>query len=252
MNNKIKYYAIPIIVITIFIGTIFSYKNLNNWFLKQSSLVLAKFNLFNKTQVHQEDANLKEIDKSKALQDTSEDAAISEENSEKPKTEISKNTDLTNTDNNEKVLNNLNKEMHAGIKHKYDEKIINTLDYETQEIKRIRYLLNFQILIVNFLQDKDYSNELKNIIISIEVPKNIFNIIQDIAKYNEDYLSTDNSYEVIFPKENNLLESVIKIKKKTPNLLKKEAMKLEISNKLNDLIHFIYSSQFQQILLEKL
>ncbi|ADE30004.1 hypothetical protein [Rickettsia prowazekii] len=118
-------------------------------------------------------------------------------------------------------------------------------------IRYTHYLLNVNLLVYNFIQDKDYSKELR-ILKSYPLPQNIRNILNNLEKYNNNYLvSKSNSTVVIFPIHHKWLEQLIKIEKKSPVMIVKEQDKTLILEKLNYLIYFLYSEKFMQEFVNK-
>ncbi|WP_347938785.1 palindromic element RPE2 domain-containing protein [Rickettsia oklahomensis] len=121
---------------------------------------------------------------------------------------------------------------------------ISTLDY-------IHYLLSVNLLVYNFMQDKNYSKELR-IVKSRLLPQDIRNILNNLEAYNNNYLfSKPNSTEVIFPTNHKWLEKFIKIEKKPSVMIIKEQDKKLILEKLNYLIDFLYSEKFMQEFVNK-
>ncbi|AAU03935.1 hypothetical protein [Rickettsia typhi] len=113
------------------------------------------------------------------------------------------------------------------------------------------YLLNVNLLVYNFTQDKDYSKELR-ILKSYPLPQNIRNILNNLEKYNNNYLvSKLSSTVVIFPTQHKWLEQLIKIEKKSSAIIAKEQDKTLILEKLNYLIYFLYSEKFMQEFVNK-
>ncbi|KJV80349.1 RPE2 domain protein [Rickettsia hoogstraalii str. RCCE3] len=113
------------------------------------------------------------------------------------------------------------------------------------------YLLNVNLLIYNFMQDKDYSKELKTVYFNW-LPLDIKNILNNLEAYNNNYLfSKSSSTEVIFPTNHKWLEKFIKIEKKPSVMIIKEQDKALILEKLNYLIDFLYSEKFMQEFVNK-
>ncbi len=118
-------------------------------------------------------------------------------------------------------------------------------------IDYINYLLNVNLLIYNFMQDKDYSKELKTLYFNW-LPLDIKNILTSLEAYNNNYLfSKSSSTEVIFPTNHKWLEKFIKIEKKPSAMIIKEQDKALILEKLNYLIDFLYSEKFMQEFINK-
>lgn len=118
-------------------------------------------------------------------------------------------------------------------------------------IDYINYLLNVNLLIYNFMQDKDYSKELKTLYFNW-LPLDIKNILNNLEAYNNNYLfSKSSSTEVIFPTNHKWLEKFIKIEKKPSATIIKEQDKALILEKLNYLIDFLYSEKFMQEFVNK-
>ncbi|MFV9834720.1 MAG: palindromic element RPE2 domain-containing protein, partial [Rickettsia aeschlimannii] len=114
----------------------------------------------------------------------------------------------------------------------------------------INYLLNVNLLIYNFMQDKDYSKELR-IVKSRLLSQDIRNILNNLEAYNNYLFSKSSSTEVIFPTNHKWLEKFIKIEKKTSAMMIKEQDKALILENLNYLINFLYSEKFMQEFVNK-
>ncbi|WP_032138722.1 palindromic element RPE2 domain-containing protein [Rickettsia tamurae] len=118
-------------------------------------------------------------------------------------------------------------------------------------IDYINYLLNVNLLLYNFMQDKDYSKELR-LVKSRLLPQDIRDILNNLEAYNNNYLfSKSSSTEVIFPTNHKWLEKFIKIEKKPSAMMVKEQDKALILEKLNYLIDFLYSEKFMQEFVNK-
>ncbi|MFY9589717.1 hypothetical protein [Rickettsia endosymbiont of Halotydeus destructor] len=107
------------------------------------------------------------------------------------------------------------------------------------------YLLNVNLLIFNFLQDKSYNKELQAIEI-ISLPTEIKNILADLNNYNNNYLLDKiEDSEKVFPTDRYLwLEKFIKIEKKSPAKKEQEKLHVDIMKKLEFFINFFYSEKF--------
>ena len=114
----------------------------------------------------------------------------------------------------------------------------------------INYLLNVNLLVYNFMQDKDYSKELR-IVQSRLLPQDIRNILNNLEAYNNYLFSKSSSTEVIFPTNHKWLEKFIKIEKKPSAMMIKEQDKALILENLNYLIDFLYSEKFMQEFVNK-
>ncbi|AFB21025.1 palindromic element RPE2 domain-containing protein [Rickettsia canadensis] len=129
--------------------------------------------------------------------------------------------------------------------------MLKSIDYTADTSKiytigYIHYLLNVNLLVYNFMQDKDYSKELR-IVKSHLLPQDIRNILNNLEAYNNNYLfSKSSSTQVIFPTHHKWLEKFIKIEKKSSGMIIKEQDKNLILEKLNYLIDFLYSEKFMQ------
>ena len=122
---------------------------------------------------------------------------------------------------------------------------------EWRSIDHINYLLNVNLLVYNFMQDKDYSKELR-IVKSRLLPQDIRNILNNLEAYNNNYLfSKSSSTEVIFPTNHKWLAKFIKIEKKPSAMMIKERDKALILGKLNYLIDFLYSEKFVREFINK-
>ncbi|MDR0296891.1 MAG: hypothetical protein LBH67_02860 [Rickettsia sp.] len=112
------------------------------------------------------------------------------------------------------------------------------------------YLLSINLLVMNFLQDKDYTRQLYHIE-TAELPAKIKNILIDLHNYNQNYLLDNNLGLVkIFPKTDCWIKQFIKIEKKSSNLKDKEKLKLKIIGNLDYFINFFYSEKLQQEFVE--
>ncbi|WP_341760761.1 hypothetical protein [Candidatus Tisiphia endosymbiont of Dioctria linearis] len=108
------------------------------------------------------------------------------------------------------------------------------------------YLLSINLLVKNFLQDKDYTEQLYQIE-TMELPAKIKNILIDMHYYNKNYLLDNNLGLVrIFPKTDCWIKQFIKIEKKSSSLKDKEKLKLKIIGNLDYFINFFYSEELQQ------
>ncbi len=108
------------------------------------------------------------------------------------------------------------------------------------------YLLSVNLLVINFLQDKDYTQQVHHIE-TIELPPKIKNILLDLHNYSENYLFNNNIELIkIFPKTNCWIEKFVKIKKKSDTIKNKEKLKFKIIANLNFFVNFFYSQELQQ------
>jgi|GEM_PF-5467990 len=122
---------------------------------------------------------------------------------------------------------------------------------KSYSIDYIHYLLNVNLLVCNFMQDEDYSKELK-IVNSTRLPQDIKNIFTDLEAYNNNYhISKSKDMTVIFPKNHKWLEKFIKIEQKPSEMMIKEQDKAMISEKLKYLVDFLYSEKFMQEFINK-
>ncbi|WP_341752226.1 MULTISPECIES: hypothetical protein [unclassified Candidatus Tisiphia] len=112
------------------------------------------------------------------------------------------------------------------------------------------YLLSVNLLVINFLQDKDYTQQIRQIE-TVELPTKIKNILLDLHNYNENYLLNNSLGLVkIFPKANCWIEKFIKIERKSSFTKDKEKLKLRIIGNLDFFINFFYSEELQQKFVE--
>ncbi|WP_341754186.1 hypothetical protein [Candidatus Tisiphia endosymbiont of Dioctria rufipes] len=112
------------------------------------------------------------------------------------------------------------------------------------------YLLSVNLLVMNFLQDKDYTQQIRQIE-TVELPTKIKNILLDLHNYNENYLLNNSLGLVkIFPKANYWIEKFIKIERKSSFTKDKEKLKLRIIGNLDFFINFFYSEELQQKFVE--
>ncbi len=112
------------------------------------------------------------------------------------------------------------------------------------------YLLNINLLILNFLQDKIYTEQLYKIELQ-DFPHEIKNIIGDLLNYNENYL-LNTKIDKIFPpnsSHSSWLEKFIKIEKRPYNE-GKVVLKERIIKNLELFLNFFYSFKFQQKFVE--
>ncbi|WP_192866920.1 hypothetical protein [Rickettsia endosymbiont of Culicoides newsteadi] len=108
------------------------------------------------------------------------------------------------------------------------------------------YLLSINLLVKNFLQDKDYTEQLYQIE-TMELPAKIKNILIDMHYYNKNYLLDNNLGLVrVFPKTDCWIKQFIKIEEKSSSLKDKEKLKLKIIGNLDYFINFFYSEELQQ------
>ena len=121
---------------------------------------------------------------------------------------------------------------------------------ESGLVDYIHYLLNVNLLVYNFLQDEDYSKELR-IVQFCSLPQDIRNILINLEAYNNYLISKSKGMEVIFPTNYKWLEQFIRIEKKPSDIIIKEKNKTLILEKLNYLIHFFYSEKFMQEFINK-
>ncbi|HJD56036.1 MAG TPA: hypothetical protein LFW21_05345 [Rickettsia endosymbiont of Pyrocoelia pectoralis] len=121
---------------------------------------------------------------------------------------------------------------------------------KSYSIDYVQYLLNVNLLVYNFLQNKDYDKELAVIKLSI-LPQEINNIITSLEEYNHYLISESEEPNLVFPTNRKWLEKFIKIEKKPSNAIKQEQEKLLISEKLKYLIDFLYSEKFMQEFVNK-
>ncbi len=112
------------------------------------------------------------------------------------------------------------------------------------------YLLNVNLLVANFLQDKDYTSQI-NQIETIILPKEIKNILFDLANYYNNYLANNDQNMIkIFPANNCWIDKFIKIEKKSPNSKDREIMRSKIIMNLESFVNFFYSEKLQQEFVE--
>lgn len=109
------------------------------------------------------------------------------------------------------------------------------------------YLFNINLLMLNFLQDKIYTQQIEKIVLT-DLPQEIKNIIVDLLNYNEHYL-LGSQIEQISPTTFRWIEKFIKIEKKPYNQDKK-VLKQRIIENLEFFLNFFYSPQFQQKFIE--
>lgn len=156
---------------------------------------------------------------------------------------IPPSSDIANLEENvPQEDNNLNQEnfsVSTSLNHQPEQ-------YKTTTNVYSNYLLSINLLVMNFLQDKDYTRQLYQIE-TTELPAKIKNILIDLHNYNKNYLFDNNLGLVqIFPKADCWIKQFIKIEKKSSNLKDKEKLKLKIIRNLDYFINFFYSEELQQ------
>lgn len=124
-----------------------------------------------------------------------------------------------------------------------------------QALPVLSYLKNINLLIINFLQDRDYIKQISQIealSANSRLPAKIKNILHDLNKYNINYLSEDNVNRIrIFPKDPGnylLLEKFIKIEKKSVIAKEKEKLRTCIIENLETFINYFYTQEFIELL----
>ncbi|WP_250311291.1 hypothetical protein [Rickettsia endosymbiont of Oedothorax gibbosus] len=154
--------------------------------------------------------------------------------------EIPPSSDTTNLEENApQEDNNLNQENSSASSHQPEQSKAPSNVYSN-------YLLSINLLVKNFLQDKDYTEQLYQIE-TMELPAKIKNILIDMHYYNKNYLLDNNLGLVrIFPKTDCWIKQFIKIEKKSSSLKDKEKLKLKIIGNLDYFINFFYSEELQQ------
>lgn len=154
--------------------------------------------------------------------------------------EIPPSSDTINLEENApQEDNNLNQENSSASSHQPEQSKAPSNVYSN-------YLLSINLLVKNFLQDKDYTEQLYQIE-TMELPAKIKNILIDMHYYNKNYLLDNNLGLVrIFPKNDCWIKQFIKIEKKSSSLKDKEKLKLKIIGNLDYFINFFYSEESQQ------
>ncbi|MCC8399226.1 MAG: hypothetical protein LN563_01400 [Rickettsia endosymbiont of Platyusa sonomae] len=154
--------------------------------------------------------------------------------------EIPPSSDTTNLEENApQEDNNLNQENSSASSHQPEQSKAPSNVYSN-------YLLSINLLVKNFLQDKDYTERLYQIE-TMELPAKIKNILIDMHYYNKNYLLDNNLGLVrIFPKTDCWIKQFIKIEKKSSSFKDKEKLKLKIIGNLDYFINFFYSEELQQ------
>lgn len=114
-----------------------------------------------------------------------------------------------------------------------------------------RLLSNVQHVIINFMQDKSYLGQLKQLEVQ-EFPQDIKVIVEYLIEYDKNYL-LDNSddYEQVFPAKLDVVARMLKITKKSDKLKNKEALRAKIITHLEMFTNFIYSEELQSSLVNK-
>ncbi|MCC8483175.1 MAG: hypothetical protein LN561_01170 [Rickettsia endosymbiont of Labidopullus appendiculatus] len=158
-----------------------------------------------------------------------------------PNIPIALSSDTTNFEENAPQENNsLNQDNPSVSTPHQPEQSKATLNVDSN------YLLSVNLLVKNFLQDEDYTEQLYQIE-TMELPAKIKNILIDMHYYNKNYLIDNNLGLVrIFPKTDCWIKQFIKIEEKSSSLKDKEKLKLKIIGNLDYFINFFYSEELQQ------
>ncbi|MCC8398792.1 MAG: hypothetical protein LN569_05905 [Rickettsia endosymbiont of Labidopullus appendiculatus] len=152
---------------------------------------------------------------------------------------IDSSSDSTNLEENAAQEDNDNSSVNTPLPHQPEQSKA-PLNVDSN------YLLSVNLLVMNFLQDKDYTRQLYHIE-TTELPAKIKNILIDLHNYNKNYLLDNNLGLVkIFPKTDCWIKQFIKIEKKSSILKDKEKLKLKIIGNLDYFINFFYSEELQQ------
>ncbi|MCC8371577.1 MAG: hypothetical protein LN568_02310 [Rickettsia endosymbiont of Pseudomimeciton antennatum] len=152
---------------------------------------------------------------------------------------IDSSSDSTNLEENAAQEDNDNSSVNTPLPHQPEQSKA-PLNVDSN------YLLSVNLLVMNFLQDKDYTRQLYHIE-TTELPVKIKNILIDLHNYNKNYLLDNNLGLVkIFPKTDCWINQFIKIEKKSGSLKDKEKLKLKIIGNLDYFINFFYSEELQQ------
>jgi len=124
-----------------------------------------------------------------------------------------------------------------------------------QALPVLFYLKNINLLIINFLQDKDYFEQFSQIEAlsdNSRLPAKIKKILHDFNKYNTNYLSENNVNRIkIFPKDHGnylVLEKFIKIEKKSVSAKESEKLRTCIIENLETFINYFYTQEFVELL----
>ncbi|XVN42936.1 MAG: hypothetical protein RCG15_01090 [Candidatus Rickettsia vulgarisii] len=113
------------------------------------------------------------------------------------------------------------------------------------------YLLNANLLIINFLQDKNFSEQLLKIQ-SIELAPEIKNTLTDLQNYNDSYLKDGKKKATrIFPKNIPWIEKFIKVEKQESSNQEQANLKKKIMEQLDSFVNFFYSKKLEQKFIEK-
>lgn len=108
-----------------------------------------------------------------------------------------------------------------------------------------RYLRIFNQLLLNFLQDKIYTDQINQIKMQA-IPKDIKPIFDMLEDYNQNYLAkVDNTRQTVW-----FLDKIIKIEKNPPNNKEKILIKTNIIKNLDSLTEFIYSKELQDLFIK--
>jgi len=161
------------------------------------------------------------------------------------------------------IIKNSNTQSFVSPKSTYYVKVEESLpDMASDDNKKVRvkfyeavrayrdYLLNVNLLIVNFFQDKIYTDELR-LLKTLEFPEKIDKILINFDNYNKNYLINKNycAHEKIFPKIL-LIERFIKVEQVSECFKDKEALKSQLIKDINIFIDFFHSKKIQQKFIE--
>jgi hypothetical protein len=125
------------------------------------------------------------------------------------------------------------------------------LDYKLSDYHN--YLLNINLLINNFFQNKIYTDQLKVIDgIVYMLPPNLQLTLSQLSSYNTKFLIDAQSMQnqVIFPQEVLLIKKFLTIEKRPKYFEEREDLRSQIIRDLEDFIIFFYSDEFQQKFIE--
>jgi hypothetical protein len=111
------------------------------------------------------------------------------------------------------------------------------------------YLRVTTSLIINFLQDKKYTDEI-NQIYALSYPASIKSIIIMFDEYNSNYLLNSNEiYEKIFPKDLPIVEKFVKVKKINAKINDQKHLRTMIIDNLENFTKYIYSEDLLKIFI---
>lgn len=109
-----------------------------------------------------------------------------------------------------------------------------------------QHLLNLQTMILKFVQNQNFQDEILVLRNIDNLPSQIRSILNQFFEYNEKYIITPlDIEEITLPRYLLFLKNFIKIRKHSGDFLIKENIYKELLSKLEILIKFFYSDAFE-------